>query len=64
MPKKRVVLTGVGLVTPVGNNLPDFWDAIINCKCGADKLKAFDCSNFVCQIAAEVKNFDASLYMN
>ncbi len=64
MDKKRVVLTGVGIVSPVGSNLLDFWDAIINCKCGADKLKAFDCTGFVSKIAAEVKDFDASLFMN
>ena len=63
MLKKRVVLTGVGAITPVGNNIPDFWDAVVNGKTGVGPLTAFDCSSFNSRIAAEVKNFDAKLYM-
>jgi len=63
MPKRRVVLTGVGAITPVGKNIPEFWDAVINGKSGVAQLTAFDGSHFNCNIAAEVKDFDATLYM-
>lgn len=63
MPDRRVVLTGVGVITPVGNNIEDFWDAVLNGKSGVARLTAFDPSFFTSQIAAEVKNFDAALYM-
>ncbi|MBU0570456.1 MAG: beta-ketoacyl-ACP synthase II [Candidatus Omnitrophica bacterium] len=63
MPKRRVVLTGVGAITPVGNNIPDFWDAVVTGKTGVRLLTAFDCSGFNSHIAAEVKNFDALRYM-
>jgi len=59
MSKRRVVLTGVGVVSPVGNNINDFWDSVINGKTGAARLTAFDPTHFYSQIAAEVKDFDA-----
>ncbi|MFH1552593.1 MAG: beta-ketoacyl-ACP synthase II [Candidatus Omnitrophota bacterium] len=64
MSKRRVVLTGVGAITPVGNNIKDFWEALINGKTGVARLTAFDPTPFNSQIAAEIKNFDASKYMN
>ena len=64
MSKKRVVLTGVGAVTPVGNNIKDFWQALVEGKSGAGPLTYFDSSRFESRISAEVKNFDASKYMN
>jgi 3-oxoacyl-[acyl-carrier-protein] synthase II len=63
MSKKRVVLTGVGAVTPVGNNVKDSWKNIVEGNTGVDRLKAFDASHFVSQIAAEVKDFDPILYI-
>ncbi|MBF0215440.1 MAG: beta-ketoacyl-ACP synthase II [Candidatus Omnitrophica bacterium] len=63
MAERRVVLTGAGVVTPVGNTLPEFWDAIIQGRSGARLLKAFDCTYFDSHIAAEVKDFRATLYM-
>ncbi len=63
MSKRRVVLTGVGVITPVGNNIKDFWESLVNGKTGVDRLKAFDPSPFNSQIAAEVKDFDATRYM-
>ncbi len=63
MPKKRVALTGVGMITPVGNNIKVFWDAVVNGKTGVGRLTAFDPTYFSSQIAAEVKNFDATKYM-
>ncbi len=59
MSKRRVVLTGVGIVAPCGNNIPDFWNSIINGKTGVDRLTAFPCEKFASQIAAEVKNFES-----
>jgi len=64
MSKRRVVLTGVGAVTPVGNNAKDFWDSLIKGKTGVARLSSFDPSPFNSQIAAEVKDFDASPYLN
>ena len=63
MPNRRVVLTGVGVITPVGNNVPEFWDAVVNGKTGVGPLTYFECSHFDSKIAAEIKNFNATLYM-
>ncbi|MFH1798796.1 MAG: beta-ketoacyl-ACP synthase II [Candidatus Omnitrophota bacterium] len=64
MSERRVVLTGAGVVTPVGNNIRDFWEALINGKTGVRRLTAFDPSPFSSQISAEVRNFDPTLYMS
>jgi 3-oxoacyl-[acyl-carrier-protein] synthase II len=53
-----VVITGMGVVSPLGNELDTFWNALIESKCGIEKISAFDASGFDTQIAAEVKNFD------
>ena len=63
MSKRRVVLTGVGAVTPVGNNVKDFWDALVAGKTGVGRLTAFDPNPFPSQIGAEVKDFDPLQYM-
>lgn len=60
---RRVVITGVGVVSPVGNDVDTFWDSLINGRSGADRLKAFDPSPFTTQIASEVKDFDATDFM-
>lgn len=59
----RVVVTGMGVVTPVGNDVKTFWDSLISGKCGVDFITKFDASDFKVRIAAEVKDFDPSLYM-
>lgn len=64
MSKRRVVLTGAGVITPVGNNISDFWESLISGKTGVARLTAFDPNPFSSKIAAEVKNFDAVDYMN
>lgn len=64
MSKRRIVLTGVGVVTPVGNNIDEFWGNVINGKTGVARLTAFDPTPFYSQIAAEVKNFDATQFIN
>ena len=58
----RVVVTGIGAVTPVGNDLDAFWTNLLAGQCGIDRISAFDPAPFDCQIAAEVKNFDAAPY--
>jgi len=63
-PKRRVVITGLGVISPVGNNLNDFWAAIIEGKNGTGMLTAFDCSKFDSRIAAEVKNFNPDTILN
>jgi len=56
--ERRVVITGMGVVSPLGHELDTFWNALIESKCGIDKITAFDASSFDTQIAAEVKDFD------
>lgn len=55
---RRVVVTGLGAVTPLGNDVPTLWQALLDGKCGIDKITAFDCAAYDCQIAAEVRNFE------
>jgi 3-oxoacyl-[acyl-carrier-protein] synthase II len=55
---RRVVITGLGLVTPVGNTVEDTWTALMNGRCGADYIKKFDAERFSVRFACEVKNFD------
>ncbi len=55
---RRVVVTGLGVVTPVGNDLKTFWQNLVTSQCGIDKIASFDASAFATQIAGEVKNFD------
>ena len=56
--EKRVVITGLGAVTPLGNDLATSWENLLAGKCGIQKITHFDAAGFECQIAAEVKNFD------
>src|SRR6185503_813136 len=56
--ERRVVITGLGVVAPLGNSVDVFWDNLIAGKCGVDKITAFDASPFDTQIAAQVKDFD------
>jgi len=55
--KNRVVITGMGAITPLGNNVKTFWKNIKKGKCGIDFIKAFDTSEFKVKIAAEIKDF-------
>ncbi len=59
----RVVITGMGCVTPVGSTVDTFWDSLKNGKCGIDVITGFDTSDLKVKIAAQVKDFDASMYM-
>ncbi len=56
--ERRVVVTGLGVVTPLGHDIETFWQNIIAGQCGIDKITQFDTTGYDCQIAAEVKNFD------
>ncbi|MCO5947968.1 beta-ketoacyl-ACP synthase II [Mucilaginibacter flavidus] len=59
---KRVVITGMGVITPLGNNVPEFWENIITGQSGVRSITRFDTTNFKTKIAAEVKGFNPSLY--
>ena len=63
MSKRRVVVTGLGLITPVGIGVKESWANIINGQSGIGKITKFDCSTFPSQIAGEVKNFDPLSYI-
>ena len=55
---RRVVITGMGVVSPLGTGVDTFWSRLVAGECGVDRISAFDPSQFDTQIAAEVKNFD------
>lgn len=58
MKLKRVVVTGLGALTPIGNNVQEYWEALINGVSGAAPIQQFDASKFKTQFACEVKNYD------
>ena len=60
---KRVVVTGLGCITPVGNDIPTFWSSIVAGKNGIGPITRFDTTDFKAKLAAEVKDFDPNLYM-
>src|SRR5258708_8438454 len=62
--KRRVVVTGLGAITPVGNDVATTWRAILDGCSGAAYITKFDYSNFPVTFACEVKGFDASQYMD
>ena len=62
--EKRVVITGLGALTPIGNNTKDFWEGIKNGKCGIDEIKGFDTTNFKVKLAAELKEYNPEDYFD
>lgn len=64
MQTKRVVVTGIGCLTPLGNNLQDYWQNLIDGVSGADMITLFDASKFRTRFACEVKGFDPTDYMD
>lgn len=62
--KNRVVITGMGSITPVGNDVNTFWNSIKDGKCGIDKITAFDATDYKVKLAAEVKDFDVTKYID
>ncbi len=64
MELKRVVVTGLGALTPVGNTVPEFWENLLNGVSGAGPITHFDASKFKTQFACEVKNFNATDFID
>lgn len=58
MELKRVVVTGFGAITPIGNNAKDYWESLVKGESGAAPITLFDATNFKTKFACEVKNFD------
>lgn len=61
---RRVVVTGLGAITPVGNSVGEFWESIRQEKIGFAPITRFDAGEYRCRLAAEVKDFDPGLYMD
>ncbi|MDR0364226.1 MAG: beta-ketoacyl-ACP synthase II [Bacteroidales bacterium] len=64
MKLRRVVVTGLGALTPIGNNLAEYWQGLIDGVSGADLITKFDASKFKTRFACEVKNFDVNQFMD
>jgi 3-oxoacyl-[acyl-carrier-protein] synthase II len=62
--KRRVVVTGLGVVSPIGSTIDKFWNSLLEGKSGIAALTAFDPTHFTAKIAAEVKDFDPAQYLN
>src|ERR1700744_5287763 len=63
MELRRVVVTGLGALTPIGNSVSEYWDGLINGVSGAAMIKSFDTSKFKTKFACEVKNFNAEAFL-
>lgn len=64
MELKRVVVTGLGALTPIGNNIQEYWDGLVNGVSGANSITHFDASKFKTQFACELKNFEVTDFIN
>lgn len=64
MDLKRVVVTGIGALTPLGNSVPDYWQGLINGVSGADTITLFDASKFKTRFACELKQFDPTSFLD
>lgn len=62
--ERRVVITGLGAITPIGNNVEEFWNGIKEGKCGIDEITRFDVSDYKVKLAAEVKDYNAENYFD
>ena len=62
--RKRVVVTGMGVISPVGLTIDEFWKSLLEGKSGVDYITKFDTTNFTTKFAAEVRNFDPTNYMD
>ncbi len=62
--KRRVVITGMGAISPIGNSAPDTWQAIKDGVCGIDKITHFDTTDFKAKLAGEVKDLDMEAYFS
>ncbi|TAG33318.1 MAG: beta-ketoacyl-[acyl-carrier-protein] synthase II [Polaromonas sp.] len=63
MSRRRVVVTGLGCISPVGNSVAQSWDSLLAGRSGIDHITQFDASNFACKFAGEVKGFDVGAYI-
>ena len=63
-PLKRVVVTGLGAITPLGNTVADYWQGLLEGRSGVGVITQFDPSEHSCRIAAEVKGYDPEAYMD
>ena len=61
---RRVVITGMGAITPIGNSVEEFWNSIKEGKTGFGSITYFDTADYRCKLAAEVKDFDPAQYMD
>ena len=61
---RKVVVTGLGVISPVGNDVDTFWRALVSGTNGIGRIQAFDATGFPVQIAGEVKDFDATQWMD
>ena len=61
---RRVVITGMGAITPIGNSVEEFWNGIKEGKTGFGPITYFDTADYRCKLAAEVKDFDPTQYMD
>src|SRR6266542_4772567 len=64
MAKRRVVVTGMGVISPVGIGLAAAWENILACRSGIARITRFDAAAFTSQIAGEVKDFDVTQYLS
>ncbi len=64
MSQRRVVVTGMGMISPLGNDLASSWDGIVNGRSGLGAITSFDASLFTTRIAGEIRGFDPTLYMS
>jgi len=62
--KTRVVITGMGAITPIGNDVESFWQGLKDKKVGIAPITYFDTTDYKCKLAAEVKGFNAKDYMD
>ena len=61
---RRVVITGMGVITPIGNTVEEFWSSAINGISGIDNFTDLDTTEYPCKVAGEIKNFDPTIYMD
>ena len=64
MSRRRVVITGLGAITPIGNTAAETWEAALAGKSGGNRIEAFDVENYAVQIGASIKGFDITQYMD
>ena len=64
MEARRVVITGMGAVTPIGNDVESFWNSLVEGKCGIGPITRFDNTDYKVKVAGEVKDFDPTQYMD